>query len=165
MGRSRCTHKLRDKRVGAGKVVHLQATNHHRFSKQGLGLMSKKRWLAFPSQLLAAWLLLPTTPTCTLIPWPTIHLSISKFERNTAEFKDAFKSFKNALSGTLQPVFNGLYLTLQQTLTVPEKGFSSLRCCTGNMWGFTTKVRIYGQGENSNASTSGLQSKENFLHY
>lgn len=42
VGRSRCMHKLSDKWVGAGKVVHLQGTNHQRFSKQGLGLVSKK---------------------------------------------------------------------------------------------------------------------------
>lgn len=122
----------------------------------------RKRWLAFPSQLLAAWLLLPTIPTHTPIPWPTRHESISKFKRNTVTFEDSFKSFKNILSGPLRPVFNGLHLTLLQTLTVRENGFSSVHSCTGNVWGFTTEARIPGQGENSNASTSALPEQGEF---
>jgi len=81
------------------------------------------------------------------------------------KLKDTFRSFRNILSGTLQPAAE-LCLTLPQALTVPEHGFS-VHSHTGNVRGFTTlvqhgpldKVRI------PMRALQDLQGEENFLHY
>lgn len=157
VGRSRCTPKLSGKWVGAGKVVNFGATNHRGFSKQGQGVVSLRGWLFLPS----CWKQGSSSqsPGTHLCPGPQ---HISNLQRNTAKFKDTFTSFKNIHSGTFQSIFNGLHLTLPQTFTVGENGFSSMHSCPGNMWGITITAQTHEQGENSNMSTSGLPEEGQF---
>lgn len=116
MGTSRCTPKLSGKWAGAA-IVNFGATNHWGCSRQGTEMVWGRVRL--------------------LLPFPRhTHLAHNTFQtsRETQQNpKDTFRSVKNVHSETLQTIFNGLYLTLPQTFTVGENGFSSMHSCPGNV--------------------------------
>lgn len=140
VGTARGTPQLSAQWAGAGKAVNFGATKHSPGREQG--------WYH------REWGSSSHSPGTHSHPGPQ---HISNLQRNTAKFKALSQVLKIFTVGHFSP-----YLTLTQTFTVGENGFSSMHSCPGNMWGITITAFIPEQGENSNVSTSGLPEQGQF---